>query len=196
MSQALIAQGSKNGLILDDWTTVGKICAKGLAEKYYDVGDYKPVDLGDEGVINFKILGFGLTSNTSIDWFAEDLLKTKQKYNQSNSASPVYQTSYLRSYMQSTIWNKLPSDLRKVIVDELWIPSYNSLCSGGKYYEVLGTPDQRAIPSQDLSTAWWLASSKGIGSNYSITVASHGGGFLTSMYTWNALCSIRFGFCT
>lgn len=56
-----------NGMITDSWDTFIKNVKSGNARKYYNLGNYIPLDLGTHGLLNMEIIAFDPT------WLREDL---------------------------------------------------------------------------------------------------------------------------
>lgn len=178
MTQKPFALGSKNGVVLDDWTTIGKVCAKGKAQKYYNIGDTKSVDLGEDGVINFRIHRFYADKKAledgyaPITWIADNLTKGKYYH-----PTQKWRYSELRNNTINTkLYNQLPLDLRSVIVgvakytaelaientpdatnESLWIPGQLEFAANGIYESTLGTASLRQksqIGSENRSEYW------------------------------------------
>lgn len=219
MTQKPIALGSKNGVVLDDWTTIGKVCAKGKAQKYYNIGDTKSVDLGEDGVINFRIHRFDTdkkaleAGNAQITWIADNLTVGKYSY----SGQPYWRYSYLRNNIVNTkLYNQLPSDLRAVIVgvakytdryhgstsqtqdttnESLWIPGLLELEEGGIYANTLGSTSLRIKKSVGSSNAsrYWL---RDISSNPTPYFVDDDGRILCWGSLNNQTYPLLLGFCT
>lgn len=101
------------------------------------VGDYKTITLSDGHIFKMKIAGIdtyyraasfsdqyqNLVINHHIDWISYECLKDSSniKWNNSNSNNGNSQNvhpwsvSYLKNYLNSTVYNKLPSDLKNII---------------------------------------------------------------------------------
>lgn len=77
--------------ITDDWSTILANVQNGTYRQVYKIGNYKPLDLGDEGTVNMQIIGFGVDAKADgsgmapISWLSKDLLKTSKRWNPSYS---------------------------------------------------------------------------------------------------------------
>lgn len=75
--------------ITDDWDTIIAAIEDGSYRKKYAIGNYKPLDLGSEGIINMQIAakdkdGLADGSGTAaITWIGVELLKTSHRMNPS-----------------------------------------------------------------------------------------------------------------
>ncbi|MBR0411049.1 MAG: hypothetical protein IJI25_08625, partial [Eubacterium sp.] len=71
--------------IEDDWATIVSKIANGTAT--YKVGNYKPLDLGTEGVVNMQIVGKNTSplasgsGTATYDWLSMELLATSHRMN-------------------------------------------------------------------------------------------------------------------
>ena len=106
----------------DTWETIAANVAAGKASSY-TVGDTKTVDLGDLGTHTVRVANTsdctnGETSETACGFVVEfaDII-TEQTMNSSLTNVGGWPASELRTYVNSTIYNALPSDLQGVIVD-------------------------------------------------------------------------------
>ena len=221
MASQSVIKGSVNGIIQDDWKTIGKICAKGpdYVKKYYKVGDVKPIPIEGEGTIDYEIIGIGVqdkadgTGKAAISWFSKRLLSQETYYGM-KPFSPFkgYEYSDLRSYLNDTLFTKLPADLQAIIVtvsnsDNTFSPTQNRVwtvgradfISGGIFDSTLGTADQRIRkkPSGD-NRDWWLrdspASNNQSGTIHVSTVTATGG--VDNLSNINTQRGVAFGFAT
>ena len=103
----------------DSWTTIQKAVQTGNTSKY-NVGDTKEVDLGSLGKHMVRISNMSActteTSETACGFVVEfaDIV-TKQKFNSTKTNVGGWKDSELRTYINGTIYNALPSDLQNVI---------------------------------------------------------------------------------
>ena len=105
----------------DSWSTIAANVKSGNTSKYY-VGDTKEVDLGDLGTHTVRIANMsectnGETSETACGFVVEfaDII-TKQKFvNSSYTTELGWKDSGIRTYVNETIYNALPSDLQNAI---------------------------------------------------------------------------------
>jgi hypothetical protein len=71
--------------IADDWATIISKIANGTA--VYKLGNYKPLDLGSEGIVNMQIIGRKASplasgsGTATYDWLSMELLKTDHRMN-------------------------------------------------------------------------------------------------------------------
>ena len=75
--------------IADSWDEIIAACANGTYAAKYRIGNYKPIDLGSEGVINMQIaaknkdvLADG-SGTAPLTWISKELLKTSHRINPS-----------------------------------------------------------------------------------------------------------------
>ena len=104
----------------DSWTTIAANVRAGNTSKY-NVGDTKEVDLGTFGthtvrISNMSACANGETSETACGFVVEfaDII-TKQKFNSTATSVGGWKDSELRTYVNGTIYNALPSELQNVI---------------------------------------------------------------------------------
>ena len=105
----------------DSWETIAANVKSGNTSKY-NVGDTKEVDLGSLGTHTVRIANKsectnGETSETACGFVVEfaDII-TNQKFNSTDTNVGGWKDSELRTYVNGTIYNALPSDLQNVIV--------------------------------------------------------------------------------
>lgn len=207
MGQHIAIKGSINGVVQDSWEVIGYVCKHGKAKKYYNTGDYKPVQVGSE-VINFRIARFDYDTRSDgkglapITWVADNLLKDTS-YWHSGSVGGGWKYCYLRNYLQTSVFGMLPEDLQKVIVtvdkssdgggdpssDMIWIPSEQEL-EYKVYKDAITYNVRRTVDNQPRK--WWTRSVSLRQKNYAIYVGTDGEFYLSvSDYMWILPC-----FCT
>ena len=115
----------------DDWSTIASNVKSGNTDKY-NVGDTKSVDLGTFGTHTVRIANKsectnGETSETACGFVVEfaDII-TKQKFNSTNTNKGGWRDSMMRTYINDTIYNSLPSDLQNVITTTKVISGHGS----------------------------------------------------------------------
>ena len=115
----------------DTWETIAANVSAGKASSY-TVGDTKTVDLGDLGthtvrVANTSSCTNGETSETACGFVVEfaDIITTKAM-NSTNTNVGGWPASELRTYVNGTIYNALPSDLQGVIADTTVVSGHGS----------------------------------------------------------------------
>ncbi len=119
--------------ITDDWETIRKNVANGIHATKYKVGNYKSIDLGNEGVINMQIVALDKdqladgSGNAPISWIAKELLTTSKRFNPSLSKNSTgeyvegtgaiggWKKSELRSYLKNTVKPLIPEVVRNQI---------------------------------------------------------------------------------
>ena len=103
----------------DSWSTIAANVKSGNTSKY-NVGDTKEVDLGELGTHTVRIANMSAckseTSETACGFVVEfaDVIK-KQKFNSTATNIGGWKDSELRTYINETIYNALPSELQNVI---------------------------------------------------------------------------------
>ena len=103
----------------DSWSTIAANVKNGNTSKY-NVGDTKEVDLGDLGTHTVRISNMSTCesekSETACGFVVEfaDII-TNQKFNSTATNVGGWKDSELRTYVNGTIYNALPSELQNVI---------------------------------------------------------------------------------
>ena len=75
--------------IADSWDTIIANVENGTYRSKYMVGNYKPLDLGTEGIVNMQIVAFDKDQKADgsgmapISWLSMELLKTSKRFNPS-----------------------------------------------------------------------------------------------------------------
>ena len=120
--------------ITDSWEEIFAAEADGTYKEKYQISDYKPLDLGAEGVINMQIAGFDVddladgSGKAHVSWIGRETLKTKYYFNVRDFApSGAYEEGFgaiggweksaLRSYLKGSIKTMIPALVRNQIVD-------------------------------------------------------------------------------
>ena len=114
--------------ITDDWDTIIAAIEDGSYRKKYAIGNYKPLDLGSEGIINMQIAakdkdGLADGSGTAaITWIGVELLKTSHRMNPSlvektegTGSIGGWEKTEMRAYMKETILPLIPENVRSKI---------------------------------------------------------------------------------
>ena len=121
----------KNVFASDSWSTIAANVKAGNTSKY-SIGDTKEVDLGDLGTHTVRISNMsectnGETSETACGFVVEfaDII-TNQKFNSTATNVGGWRDSELRTYINRTIYNALPSDLQNVIISTKVISGHGS----------------------------------------------------------------------
>ena len=102
------------------WGDISRIAAAGDAQKYFNVGDEKTVELSTGEVITLVILGFDHDDLTSggkapITIGMKNLLATRYRMNSSSTNAGGWDESEMRTTTMQTLLGQLPSDLQAVI---------------------------------------------------------------------------------
>ena len=114
----------------DSWSTIAANVKAGNTDKY-NVGDTKEVDLGSLGTHTVRLANKSTctteTSETACGFVVEfaDII-TKQKMNSTNTNVGGWPASEARTYINSTIYESLPSDLQNVITSTKVISGHGS----------------------------------------------------------------------
>lgn len=225
--------------ITDSLTVFLANIKNGTYKTKYMVGNYLPIDMGDEGTLNIQIAGFdkdplsdGSGNKAPVTMVFKEILKDSHRMNPSRSSTTdedgntVYtmgtgtiggwEHSEMRSYLQETIWPKLPEELRNAICevqktttaydtagqsfqqtvnDKIWIPDYKEVFNSSaavNYTTLFDSAENRKKYKAGASSAyyWWLRYA--FGTNYFYYVYSHGGN--SNHYATNSFGVVP-GFC-
>ncbi len=172
----------------DSWTTIAANVKAGNTSKY-NVGDTKEVDLGDLGTHTVRISNMSEctteTSETACGFVVEfaDII-TEHRFNSTATNVGGWKDSELRTYVNGTIYNALPSDLKNVISSTKVISGHGKtsgetnfetqdklyLLSGHEVYED-GTSDQISPYDTSYDTTKQLDYYK----NKGVTTSSYAG---------------------
>ena len=103
-----------------EWGDISRIAAEGGAQKYFNVGDEKTVELSTGEVITLVILGFSHDDLTGggkagMTIGMKNLLATRYAMNSSNTNAGGWDQSKMRTETMQTLLAQLPSDLRNSI---------------------------------------------------------------------------------
>ena len=115
----------------DSWDTIASAVK---SETYpYQVGDTKTVDMGDLGthtvrVANTSSCTNGETSETACGFVVEfaDIISTQKMNSIYNTNEGQWPASTMRTYVNTTVYNALPSDLQNVIATTTVVSSHGS----------------------------------------------------------------------
>ena len=162
--------------IKETWAEIEELQKNGALLSRCVPGDYKLVDFGEDGVIRMRFAGlhkdvreYGEPAYAT--WVAGDL--TAKRHQMHNGWFGEYSKSDLRKWLNDELYNRLPDDLKRIIVpvlkrqvacdagwnsytdkviDKIWIPSFAELFEGG--YLDLFTDDE----SRAMGAFYWLRS--------------------------------------
>ena len=178
----------------DSWSTIAANVKSGNTSKY-NVGDTKEVDLGSFGTHTVRISNMsectnGESSETACEFVVEfaDIITT-QKFNSSITNVGGWRDSELRTYVNGTIYNALPSELQNVITttkvisghgstsgetnfetqDKLYLLNAQEVWNGNSYDTSVGTSKQLDYyKNQGVTTSSYAGAIKQYnGRNYS-----------------------------
>lgn len=109
----------------DSWTTIVTNVRNGNISNY-NLGDTKEVDLGDLGKHNVRIANTTTPSECSTEGFSqtacgfvlefEDIITTRSM-NSTQTSKGGWPASELYTYVNTDIYNVLPTDLKNIIID-------------------------------------------------------------------------------
>ena len=130
----------------DSWDTIAEMVRSGKAEEVYNVGDTKEVTVdgysnGDEQTFTVRIANISTPEECNSEGFSQtacgfvvefvDII-TEHKMNSATSEYSYghniggWPASEMYSFVNDTIYNALPSDLRNVIIDTYTVSSHGS----------------------------------------------------------------------
>ena len=110
----------------DDWATIAAAAKSGNYEGKYNVGDTKEVDLGSLGKHTVRIANTSTPAECSQEGFSQtacgfvlefaDII-TEHNMNSTNTNVGGWPASSLRTYLNSDVYNALPTELKSSIID-------------------------------------------------------------------------------
>ena len=194
--------------IKDTWAEIKEHEADGSFLQRYGIGDYKVIDLGENGIIRFAIRAFGVDSRPDgtkalISWVAADL--TKKRYRMHHDWFGQWGECDLRATLSGEVLDSFSEDVRAAIVpvikkqiaykpdwtcftertlDDLWIPSFSEMFEG--VYSGFDTEEERA-----LDQFYWCRSANG---NNSFNGVNSSGSY--DYYYANGAYPLALGFST
>ena len=151
--------------ITDSWDEILASVANGTYKQKYKVGNYKPLDLGTEGVVNMQIAGIEKddladgSGKAPLTWISKELLLKKQSMNSTScetesdgsyiegtGAIGGWEKSHLRAYLIETVKPLIPELVRAAIKTVIKTQTaYNT--SGYSFKQT--TQDDVWVPSED-----------------------------------------------
>ena len=118
----------------DSWETIATNVRNGNISNY-NLGDTKEVDLGDLGIHNVRIVNTSTPDECSTEGFSQtacgfvlefaDVI-TKRAMNSERTNIGGWPGSELYTYLNNTIYNALPSELKSVILDTTVVSGHGS----------------------------------------------------------------------
>lgn len=138
--------------ITDSWATILS------GTNTYSLGNYKPLDLGTNGIINMQIVAVNTddlasgTGKAKYTWIAKELLATTHRMNPANTSGEVgtggnggWENCEMRTYLKNTIKPLIPAEVRNAIVEVTKIQS--TVTDGTMVKDGQTTTDDLWIPS-------------------------------------------------
>ena len=135
--------------ITDDWATIVSKIANGTAN--YQVGNYKPLDLGTEGIVNMQIVGKNTSplasgsGTATYDWLSMELLTTSHRMNATNTTEGGWEACEMRTYLKETIKPLIPEVVRNAIKE---VTKYSRIYQGGSAVDNVASTEDVWIPSR------------------------------------------------
>ena len=118
----------------DSWDTIKQVAQTGNASNYYNIGDTKEIDMGELGTHTVRIANMSTPSECSTEGFSQtacgfviefaDILTT-HAMNSEASNTGGWPASEMRTYLNDTIYNSLPQDLKNAIIETKVISGHN-----------------------------------------------------------------------
>ena len=209
--------------ISDTWAEIDAAVTNGTYKTKYKIGDTKRLDLGDQGNILMQIAAFDAdeladeSGTAAITWVAKQLMVTKSPMNSRSTNANGYPASAMKTYLEGTIWGKIPATVQSLIQTvkktsydnttnadltsnlKIWIPSAREIFGGSSYEQsgpvysdLFADANSRTKKVYGLSSAadWWLRSGSG---NRFRAVTSSG---IVGSNDANRSLGVCLGFCT
>lgn len=118
--------------IPDTWEEIIDVIHSGRYKERYKIGDYKPLDLGSEGVVNMELVGIEVddradgTGKAPATFVSKELLKSSCAWNPVYVAKTTgtgtlggWQESAIRKHYQNAILPLIPNEVKPAIIDVL-----------------------------------------------------------------------------
>ena len=171
--------------ITDSWDTIIASIDAGTYKTRYSLGNYKPLDLGTEGIINMQIVAFDVDELTSggyapISFVAKELL-SPQKMGSGTYDPRKYSQTNVADYLNNTVLPLITSNIKERIQSvqktsewnqttetsalSLWIPSIyelNAISAGSVnniYRQVFKDDESRIKTYNNAPKAYWVRDS-------------------------------------
>lgn len=148
------------------WAQIAKASAAGKASSLWSVGDTKNITVGGE-TLTVEIVGFNHDDLASggkagITFGLKNLMANTRQMNSSNTNAGGFTGSDMYDWLQSTLLNSLPSDLRAVL------KSVNKKTSAGSQSSTINTNAMKIFLFSEIEIFGSVTYSKsGEGSQYS-----------------------------
>lgn len=122
--------------ISDSWDEIIKSTEDGTYRNKYRVGDWKPLDLGSEGIVNMQLVGKDADTDINGEavpttWIAKELLKSRHRMNRELEQDEDY---YAEDYVIGTgaIGGWANSEMRCYLEDEIYPLIPENVCKAIK----------------------------------------------------------------
>lgn len=201
--------------ITDTWDQIIAKIDNGTYSTAYQIGNYKPLDLGTNGILNMQIVAIDEDELTAggtapLTFVAMNLLGSPKYF------SGAWEDSYIRNdYLGGTILNAFPSNVKARLQtvnkytmrgygmadigqEVLWIPSNWEVLgqterNGVKYSVFTNYVDNRKKAVTGSSAVQWWVRSFGTGSDFHYCITGNGTGTTLNGANYNSY--ICLGFC-
>ena len=158
--------------IEDDVETIASYVNAGTAASRYNLGQYKTIDLGTEGMIRFQIIGKNMrelansTQTAQLEWMAMNLLKTIKPMDSSNEIlDGGYDSSELKQYIDNDVFALFPSTWQSMIKETKIVSRAQK--NGGTVQNYETTAKLRIPSIREMNAGSNNAYSETVGPNYS-----------------------------
>lgn len=163
--------------IQDSWETIIDKINNGMAD--YAVGQYKPLDLGCQGIVRMQIVAKGENAsklaesegNATYDFVSMEVLRMRYQMNEWHFLKNPWERSSMRTYLNAMVFMIFPAyiayDVKTVskltdgiyTTDRLWIPSYEEIFKG-VYSDIYKNAQsrQKVFTGTSYASSWWLRS--------------------------------------
>ena len=223
--------GPPKGKTLDEytWEEISYISSNGLAGEYgFQVGDEKNITLSTDEALTLAIMDFGHdeladgTGYAGITFGLKNLMAESRAMNSSNTNSGGFTGSAMYTWLQGTLLNSLPADLRAVLKEvnkktsagsqsttintnsmkvflfaeiEVFGSTTKSAAGEGSQYSYFATAANRIkylSNGAGSASGWWERSPDASSSNYFCAVYANGDAHYSNAVFPWEVC---FGFC-
>ena len=148
--------------ITDSWDEIIAACNNGTYADKYKPGQYKPLDLGTQGIVNMQIVGVEKDTlaagggSAPITWVSKELINSGHRMNpglagDSGNRTPGtgtiggWELSEMRSWLKNTIKPLIPSNVRSAIKE---VTKYSRIYNAAEQaVNTVPTTDDVWIPS-------------------------------------------------
>lgn len=210
--KAVLTNGSKNAS--NQWC-IGE-------DIWFEIGDEKPITLTNGETLTLQIIDFNHDvddqGNTlPVTLATKELMATSKTMNSSNTNAGGWPNSAMYTYLQGTVYEMLPADLKSIITpavkkstegsqstnilsstDNIFLLSYSEVGAGSgepynsegtKYPYFAGTTQRKKYKVGATSaSSWWLRSPYPSYTNYFHSVSSNGSGDCNYASIFSGVC--------